>query len=107
METRSKSKLATAAEQPESSQRNTEIQAQEESVVSLNWLFVDKSKPDNCRPRSIDVRRSLFGARSQKCRSLFVTELLNEFKFEALETSITFWKVSDIHRPWSRCPNAS
>ena len=53
-----------AAQQATPLQQATET---EEDLVSINWIFFDKSDPDECEPFPIDVTvpRSLFNSASK------------------------------------------
>jgi hypothetical protein len=38
----------------------------EDDLVTINWIFFDKSDPDECMPSPIEVPRSLFNGRITK-----------------------------------------
>ena len=61
-----------AAQQATPPQKTIEI---EEDLVTINWIFFDKSDPDECEPFPIDVPRSLFNG-VKKTEKLFTSEIL-------------------------------
>jgi len=74
--------------------------ATEEDLVTVNWMFFDKSDPKTCMPLSIDVPRARFNGRSQKCQKLFASEILDSLSLSARQNTVKFWKVSGIHHSW-------
>ena len=76
--------------------------ATEEDLVTINWIFFDKSDPDECVPSPIDFPRSLFNGASQKCQKLFASEILESLSLSVRRNTIKFWKVSGTYIPWGR-----
>ena len=84
-------------------QQVTEI---EEDLVTINWIFFDKSDPEECMPLSIDVPGAHFNSRSQNCRQLFTTEILDSISHSVRRNTVKFWKVSGTHHSCAGCTNA-
>lgn len=92
--TRSK---AAARQQATPPQQATET---EEDLVTINWIFFDKSDPDECMPLSIHIPRARFNGRSQDCRQLFASEILKSLSLSVRQNTVKFWMVSGIHYSW-------
>ncbi|TDL17102.1 hypothetical protein BD410DRAFT_794677 [Rickenella mellea] len=73
---------------------NEQSTATHESVVTVNYLFFDRLRPNNVT-RYIKLPRPLFNEPSQDCQAVFATELQNTFSFQADEKSIKFWKPKE------------
>jgi hypothetical protein len=71
--TRSKAAARQQATPPQQASEPEE----EEGVVTINWIFFNKSDPDECMPLSIDVPRVRFNGRAQNLRKLFASEILD------------------------------
>ncbi|KAF8804871.1 hypothetical protein BYT27DRAFT_6685730 [Phlegmacium glaucopus] len=74
---------------------NSQQATSQEEMVDINWVFFDKSHPEKCRPRPIEVPRSLFDAKSLNCQNLFANELMKKFNFKAIEDNIEFRKPKE------------
>jgi hypothetical protein len=74
--------------------------AAEEDLVTVNYIFFDKSDPDKCMPMSIDVPRARFNGRSQNCKQLFASEILDSLSLSVRQNTVKFWNVSGIHHSW-------
>jgi hypothetical protein len=74
--------------------------ATEEDLVTINWILFDKCDPDKCMPLSIDVPRAHFNGKSQNCRQLFASEILDSLSLSVPRNSVKFWEVSGLHHSW-------
>jgi len=70
------------------------VATEEEDLVTINWIFFDKSDPNECEPLSIDVPRARFNGKSQNCQKLFSSEILDFLSLSVRQNTIKFWKVS-------------
>lgn len=70
--------------------------AAEEDLVTINWIFFDKSHPDVCMPLAIDIPRARFNGRSQECRQIFASEILDNYSLSARQNTVKFWKPKKL-----------
>ena len=69
----------------------TLTRSQANKAVSVNWLFLDKTR--QLKPCRVNIPHYIFTHRVQDCQELFATELETRHRFKAKIHSITFFEV--------------
>ena len=69
--------------------------ATQDALVTLNWIFFDRSHP-NKEYRLMKVTRTHLDGSVAYWRNLFAMALLSEFAFQAEARTVEFFKVSGL-----------